>query len=334
MDSRWGAFSREWPLLKAGGNGETSMKNHARLTLLMTTVLLSAAQALAICPANKQDPFAIRAAMSSGPYKGHCINTDRYRSARRLTDREKVSFFTADDVRYLQEMQINVNDSDTEVMANFQDVDSQGKDHFYVAVVPKDGIQGANIQMTRLSKILPIEHGQILLEMRRSKTRPVVLFDQTLAAGRTRKILNDDIILTVSGVRPIDHEEAYNAFKGLNPGYYNEEFQIGSNRSLTLNWIRSAGLKTQEYRLNVSVAQARTALSTGVSLATEHGVNYPYSTLTSSCLNMTFLILHQSLKTSDAGILRKLAQSMAPLPSLVALGLVNADGSSWRRTLR
>ena len=41
------------------------------------------------CPLNSQDPFAKEAVMSSGPYKGQCIDTNVYRAAQRLTTEER-----------------------------------------------------------------------------------------------------------------------------------------------------------------------------------------------------------------------------------------------------
>jgi hypothetical protein len=251
----------------------------------------------------------------------------------RLTDEQKQAFFTSSDLNLLSQEGIDVNDPSVEVMANFQATDSEGKDHFYVAVIPIERIQGAIFQMTRLVKYLPVKHGQLRLQLS-ATGRPVVLIDQTKPEmNREMKELHDDIILTISGVRPIDHEEPYSAFKGLRPGYYAEEFQIGSNQSLTLNWIRDAKLSTNEYKLNITKEQAQQSLRVALTLATENGVTKSYSTLTSSCLNIAFLVMHGAMKTSDKGLWRKLAQSVAPLTSLKVRHLINFDGSSYIDTL-
>ena len=218
------------------------------------------------------------------------------------------------------------------MVANFVHADQQANEHFYVAVIPLNRIESAVFQMTQLDKYLPIEHGQIGFHLTVNGP-PIVLIDQVRDAKREIKTLNDDLILTVSGVRAVGHEsEPYSAFH--EPGYYNESTQLGSNQALTLNWIRSVHLSTKVYKLNVSQAQAQTALSDGISLATPRGVTFPYSTLTTSCLNMSFTVFHEVLNTSEDGLWRETAQSMAPLAALAYLGLINFDGSSYIKTLQ
>jgi hypothetical protein len=300
--------------------------------LLLCLGLISYALPGLACPKNPNDPFAIEAAISSGPHKGECINTDRYRSGIRLTLEQLKQFLTADEVTQLSDRGIDLDSSNLEFMANFSHVDAQKNEHFFVAIIPVERVEKAEMQMTRLSKILPIEHGQIRLILTETG-RPVVLIDQTVATERAMLELHDDIVMTVSGVRPIDHEEPYNAFKGLLPGYYDEEFQIGSNEDLDIDWITPAKLRTKEYSLNITTEQAQNALRTGLTLATENSVTYSYSTLTSSCLNISFLIFHDVLGTSDRGTFRKIVQSINPVWALKHLGLINKDGSSYIDTL-
>lgn len=278
----------------------------AVLTTLLTLFMSSTVFAQA-CPVDENDPFSQEAVMPGGMYKGHCIDSSKFRSSRRLTDEEKAAF----DIH---------TDENFEVVANFH---HDGK--FWIAIIPSFQITEVDFMFVPLIGNLPLFHGQLRFRL---NGVPVTLIEQTKTSPRKSITLNEDVLFALYGVRAADKDQNFSMVKGLS-GAYAVSYQLESISQGTAQDLKDRpDIKIRQYKLNLDQATAVDALETGISIASELGITRVYNTLSQSCLNADFLVLNRVLNKPDDKWLTRASESLDPIGHLKHMRLIYRHGAS------
>jgi hypothetical protein len=278
-------------------------------TLIVALSITSTAKAADSCPIDQNDPFAKEAVMPGGTYAGHCIDSSKFRSSRRLTPEERVSFGVS-------------TDESIEAVANFHH-----QDKYWVALIPKSRVTEVDFMFIPLFGNQPLFHGQ--LRFRMAPEGPAVqLVEQTNKTDRETITLNEDILFAEYGVRAADKSQDFSMVKGLT-GAYAVSYALESLSQGTANDLKERpDIIIRQYKLNLDRAASIDALTSGINVGTELGISRVYNTLTQSCINAGFLVLNRSMEKPEAPWLARASESIHPVGELKRMQLIYRNGAS------
>jgi hypothetical protein len=189
-------------------------------TLIVALSITSTAKAADSCPIDQNDPFAKEAVMPGGTYAGHCIDSSKFRSSRRLTPEERVSFGVS-------------TDESIEAVANFHH-----QDKYWVALIPKSRVTEVDFMFIPLFGNQPLFHGQ--LRFRMAPEGPAVqLVEQTNKTDRETITLNEDILFAEYGVRAADKSQGTANDLKERPDIIIRQYKLNLDRAASIDALTS-----------------------------------------------------------------------------------------------
>ncbi len=180
------------------------------------------------CRIDQEDPFEPNAVITSGKFKGECLDTSKIRSYQQLF-RDNTP--DGDFIRYLL--------GDNVVIAN---VLHQNK--FYLAVINPKAISNIYFQVEKFAPEWLAAHTQIRFQF--DKRHPVLLLDQKFPL--IPEAMVQDLVLSVEAVFLNDGPK-YDLWKGLH-GYYGLAHRLVTLEQRYDEAIRDQGHTVNQYLLN------------------------------------------------------------------------------------
>jgi hypothetical protein len=268
------------------------------------------------CKINKSDMFDRVERVSSGPYKGRCINTKNYRSVRMMN--------------YSQLKSFSLNKSSQ----NFHVANFRHLDRFWVAEIPHKSIIQTDFQMVPLSDALPMYHGQLRFRFKPG-AKPIKLISQEKNLNNRRILYlknNDgsaqDFIVALFGARDIAHDkQAFNPLMGISLVGKSKYAISYAFQSLYdgAQWALGDDKTMKQYRLKISKEDTYKLLEITRGTGDKNQMNDMYNLLVNNCLNFVFKALAQTIDYKKSlHVFRRLSQTFGPVSALKKMGLIES----------
>ncbi|MEY4064155.1 MAG: hypothetical protein RIR26_363 [Pseudomonadota bacterium] len=224
------------------------------------------------------DEYESKVLLPKGQHKGECVDTTSARSVilKESPNQKDSEFFTV----------ANVGHEKT----------------FWIAEIPKNGVEEVVFQMEKFPAPIPAAHTQLRLRFKEGS--PVKLTHQ-IESGRTAQVR--DIVLSVEAIG--QKGWTYDLMRGMKDEYLTA-YRIVSLRD-KYNWmVVTQKHDVVQWPLKLSDQQKQAILPAFLAKATREGMNAIYNTITRSCTNELFRVMDSTL---DYGALRMLPILLNPL---------------------
>jgi len=225
------------------------------------------------CVFDPSDPFEPRARVPKGPASGLCYDTRQARPVVHLTAAQAAPYggLAQDEL----------------VVANvFHD------GGFWVARIPRDGVETVLFQLEYFPAIVPAGHTQLRVRFR--DDRPVVLLGQT-AANEGEEVTLQDLVFSVEAIGQPGYQ--YDVVRGLVDNF-GAVYRVTSLAAKLDHMIVKQGHEVEQWELRLEPDELPRLVENYLDESDVRAMDYMYNTLFLNCTNEIIHIIDSAVDYS------------------------------------